>query len=76
MDDVISKLESMLAPRIELTVTGEGEVGQLFDVTVKGKHMRQIAGTKVINGSISIKEKCRITRNGKIVYSGIPYYQP
>ena len=76
MDDVISKLESLLAPRIELTVTGEGEVSQLFDVTVKGKRIRHIAGTKVINGSISIKEKCRITRNGRIVYSGIPYYQP
>jgi translation initiation factor IF-2 len=61
----------MLAPRIEITVTGEGEVSQVFDVTVKGKGKTQIAGAKVTNGSISIKEKCRITRNGKIVFSGI-----
>lgn len=71
IDDINSRLESMLAPRIEITVTGEGEVSQIFDITVKGKGKTHIAGAKVTNGSISIKEMCRITRNGKIVFSGI-----
>lgn len=64
----------MLASKIEITVTGEGEVSEVFDITVKGKGKTQIAGTKVTNGSISIKEKCRITRNGKIVFSGIYFH--
>lgn len=70
IDDVIARLESMLAPRIELTVTGEAEVIELFDVTIKGKK-KPIAGSKVHKGNISIKEKCRITRGGKIVYTGM-----
>jgi translation initiation factor IF-2 len=70
IEDVIARLESMLPPKIELTVTGEGEVSEIFDVTIKNKK-RPIAGTKVFNGVISLKEKCRVTRNGKIVYSGM-----
>ena len=70
IDDVIARLESMLAPKIEISVTGEAEVTEIFDVTIKGKK-KPVAGSKVFNGTISIKEKCRITRGGRIVYSGI-----
>lgn len=69
IDDVIARLESMLAPRLETTVTGEAEVSEVFDVTIKGKK-KPVAGSKVFNGTISIKEKCRIIRGGRIVYSG------
>jgi translation initiation factor IF-2 len=71
IDDVIARLESMLAPRIETSVTGEAQVSEIFDVTIKGKK-KPVAGSKVFNGTISIKEKCRITRGGKIVYTGRP----
>jgi len=64
----------MLAPKIELSVIGEAEIDQLFEVTAKGKK-KFIAGSKVFNGIISIKEKCRIVRNGKIVYSGITAFE-
>ena len=72
IDDVVLRLESMLAPMIELTVTGEAEVVQLFDIKKKQK-LKAIGGCKVFNGVISMKEKCRITRNGKIVFSGISF---
>ena len=64
----------MLTPIIELTVVGEAELIQLFDIKVKthtNKKEKQIGGCKVTNGYISLKEKCRITRNGRIVFTGI-----
>jgi translation initiation factor IF-2 len=70
IDDVIARLESLLAPKIEIRVVGEAEVSEIFMVTVKGKK-KPVGGSKVFNGAISMKDKCRITRNGKIVYSGI-----
>jgi len=70
IEDVISRLESQLKPKIEIRVAGEAEVSEIFMITIKGKK-KPIAGSKVFNGVISMKEKCRITRNGKIVYTGI-----
>lgn len=72
IDDVTARLESMLAPMIELTVTGEAEIVQLFDIALKGRKTKPIGGCKVFNGIISMSEKCRITRSGKIVFTGIP----
>ena len=70
IDDVVARLESMLAPMVELTVTGEAEIVQLFDIKVKVKQTKAIAGCKVFNGVISSKQQCRITRNGKIIFTG------
>ena len=70
IDDVVARLESMLAPMVELTVTGEAEIVQIFDIKLKGKQTKAIAGCKVFNGVISLKQKCRITRNGKIIFTG------
>jgi translation initiation factor IF-2 len=69
IDDVIARLETMLAPKIEISVTGEAEVTQVFDVTIKGKKT-PVGGSKVFNGTLSIKDKARIVRGGKIVYTG------
>ena len=71
IDDVVVRLESMLAPKIDLTVTGEAEVVHLFDIKLKKNKSKTIGGCKVFNGAISLKEKCRITRHGKIIFSGI-----
>lgn len=80
IDDVVAHLESLLTPIIELTVVGEAEIVQLFDIKVKNanahKKEKQIGGCKVINGTISLKEKCRITRNGRIVFTGIQSPSP
>jgi translation initiation factor IF-2 len=74
IDGVVTRLESMLAPLIEVTVVGEAEVVQLFDISLKGKKTKQVGGCKVFNGVISLKEKCRVTRVGKIIFTGMSVY--
>lgn len=74
IDDVIERLESMLAPRFDIKVTGEAEVVQLFDIKLK-KTTKPIGGCKIFNGIISRKEKCRITRQGKIIFTGMLLYK-
>jgi translation initiation factor IF-2 len=71
IDDITSRLESMLPPMIETRVTGEAEVRQLFEISSGSKGEKKVAGCLVFSGIISLKEQCRVTRGGKIIFTGI-----
>lgn len=71
IDDITNRLESMLAPMIETRVTGEAEVTQIFDISAGTKNEKKVGGCKVFSGIISRKEQCRVTRNGKIIFTGM-----
>ena len=61
----------MLTPIIETRVTGEAEVMQLFEISAGSKNEKKVAGCRVFNGIISRSEVCRVTRNGKIIFTGM-----
>jgi translation initiation factor IF-2 len=71
IDDITSRLESMLAPMIETRVTGEAEVKEVFEISSGSKGEKKVGGCRVFSGIISRKENCRVTRNGKIIFSGM-----
>jgi len=71
IDDITNRLESMLTPIIETRVTGEAEVMQLFEISAGSKNKKIVAGCRVSNGIISHQEQCRVTRNGKIIFTGM-----
>lgn len=68
-DIVKEKVEAALPPSVTQRVTGEAEIGKIFDVTVK-KQTIKIAGCKVTNGTISRSQQVRVIRNGETVYTG------
>lgn len=68
-DVVKEKVEAALPPLVTQRVTGEAEVGKMFDITVKKEKIR-IAGCKVTNGTISRSHQVRVLRNGETVYTG------
>jgi translation initiation factor IF-2 len=70
IDDVIARLEKKLTPKLEIKVVGEAKVVTIFNINIQGAKTKPVGGCKVSNGTIFLKEKCRVTRNGKIVYSG------
>ena len=69
-DDVRSLLEEKLPPNITTRVTGEAEIAQIFEITVKGRKKMPVAGCKVRNGLMSKGSKAKITREDKLVYNG------
>ena len=71
VDDVVARLEAMLAPRHELVVTGEAEVVEIFRIKIGRSKKKPIGGCKVLDGTITMRDKCRITRQGKIIYTGL-----
>ncbi len=65
-EDVKKALEGLLAPTISEQFVGLAEVREVFRVPKAGV----IAGCYVREGRVSRKDKVRLTRDGKQVYSG------
>lgn len=70
IDNVKLRMSEHLPPIITQRVTGEAEISQIFDITVKGRKTTSIAGCKVRNGVISRSKKVRVLRDKEITYDG------
>lgn len=65
-DDVKKALEGMLSPDISEKFVGEAEVRDVFKVPKIGS----IAGSYVRNGRFKRSDKVKLSRGGKIIYTG------
>ena len=67
-------VKTMLAERLPLLitqhVTGEADISQIFDINIKGRQTKTIAGCKIRNGVINRSSKVRVLRNKEVVYDG------
>ncbi|EPT06081.1 hypothetical protein FOMPIDRAFT_1110050 [Fomitopsis schrenkii] len=70
MDDVKGKVIELLPPIIERRVTGEANVLQLFDISLKAKQTMKVAGCRVTNGTVQRNKVARVIRDGECVYEG------
>ena len=64
--DIRKALEGLLAPTIKEQYVGAAEVRNLFRVPKVGV----IAGSYVKEGRVSRKDRIRLIRDGKVIYSG------
>ncbi|KAL3477873.1 hypothetical protein BJX99DRAFT_119691 [Aspergillus californicus] len=70
VDEVKDTLSEQLPPKITQRVTGEAEIGQVFEITLKGRNKTTIAGCKVRNGTINRARKVRVLRGQETLYDG------
>ncbi|KAE8375061.1 hypothetical protein BDV26DRAFT_268536 [Aspergillus bertholletiae] len=70
IDDVKAILSEQLPPSVSNRVTGEAEIGQIFEITLKGREKTAIAGCKVRNGIISKARKVRVIRGQETIFDG------
>lgn len=70
IDDVKADLSQHLAPNITQRVTGEAEIGQIFEITIKGREKMSIAGCRVRNGTVNKTRKIRVLRGDETIYDG------
>lgn len=61
-DEVKAVMSERLAPAINQKVTGEAEIVQPFNINLKARVFRKIAGSKVTNGSVALNSKVRVLR--------------
>ncbi|KAK7023967.1 translation initiation factor IF-2 [Favolaschia claudopus] len=70
MEDVRTRVIALLPTTTEYRVLGEAKVLELFQVTVKGKKLKTIAGSRVTNGLVEKSKLARVVRNGEVVFEG------
>ncbi|KAG1139755.1 hypothetical protein G6F37_009529 [Rhizopus arrhizus] len=70
LEDVKDKLGDMLPPIITTQVVGEASVLQIFDINIKGRETRPVAGCRVTNGAIHRNSKVRVVRDRETVWEG------
>ncbi len=66
IDDIKLALQGYLKPKIKEVLNGYAEVREIFKIPKIGA----IAGSYVLHGKISKKDKVRVVRDGKIIYEG------
>ncbi|KAL2821054.1 hypothetical protein BJX63DRAFT_254048 [Aspergillus granulosus] len=70
VDEVKDILSEQLPPRVTQRVTGEAEIGQIFEISLKKRAKTAIAGCKVRNGVINRTRKVRVLRGQETIYDG------
>ena len=70
MDEVRERVRELLPVIVETRVTGEAGVLQLFEITLKSKTTKKVAGCRVTNGLVERSKYARVVRSGKIIHEG------
>jgi translation initiation factor IF-2 len=70
LDDVKSSLCDMLPPIVTTQVNGEATILQIFQITVKGRETKPIAGCRITNGSVTRNGRVRVVRNKETIWEG------
>jgi translation initiation factor IF-2 len=71
MEEVKTRVIGLLPVIVESKVTGEAKILQLFQIQVKGKKLKTVAGSRVTNGLMEKNKLARVVRNGDIIFEGI-----
>lgn len=71
IDQVRARVINLLPPIFETKVTGEATVLQLFDIQLKAKQTRKVAGCRVINGIVDKSKIVRVVRDRATVFEGL-----
>ena len=75
-DEVKTLLEEKLPPLVISRVTGEAEVAEVFEISLKGKKKLPVAGCRVRNGVITKGSKVKVLRGKEVVYDGRSHHIP
>ena len=70
VDETRAILSEHLPPLVSTRVTGEAEISDVFEISLKRKQKALIAGCKVRNGVVARGGKVRVLREHKVIYDG------
>ncbi|KAG5638157.1 hypothetical protein H0H81_001542 [Sphagnurus paluster] len=70
METVKDRVISLLPVVVETRVTGEAVILQLFDIQLKAKQTKKVAGCRVTNGLVEKGKFARLLRHGTTIHDG------
>lgn len=71
MDEMKARVIALLPPIIERKVTGEANVQEVFDITLKRRQTIKVAGCRVFNGLVEKAKSARVVRDGVAIHHGM-----
>lgn len=71
IEEVTNRVVDLLPPIIDSRVVGEGNILQVFQITVKGRQTKAVAGLRITNGAFVRSARVRVLREKEILYSGM-----
>jgi len=70
MEDIKDRVIALLPVIIETRVTGEATVLQLFEIQLKAKQTKKVAGCRVTNGLVEKTKFAKVIRDGTVMHEG------
>lgn len=70
IEEVSERVLALLPPLIDSRVTGEGSILQVFNITIKGRQTKPIAGCRVSNGNFTRSARVRVLRDKAVIFTG------
>jgi translation initiation factor IF-2 len=70
VDDVRNALSDLLPMTVTHRVSGEADILQMFQINIKKRVYRNIAGCRVRNGAVRKGSMVKVLRKGKVVHIG------
>ncbi|KAG9293359.1 hypothetical protein G9A89_007605 [Geosiphon pyriformis] len=71
LDEVKIRMSELLPPILQTHVTGEATILQIFQLNVKGRETKPVAGCRVINGKVLKNQKVKIFRKDQEIWEGM-----
>lgn len=71
IEDAKRVLSDRLSPTVITKVNGEADIEALFNIKVKSKVFKPVAGCKVKTGIITRNSKARVIRDGETIFEGM-----
>ncbi|KAH8587414.1 hypothetical protein B0O99DRAFT_526849 [Bisporella sp. PMI_857] len=71
VDDVKAELSKHLKPLVTQRVLGEAEIAQVFDINIKRRKQKPVAGCKIRNGTVSRNARVRVLRKNEKIFDGL-----
>ena len=70
VEDVKDRLADALPPLVVKKVVAEADVLQIFQINIRARIYKNIAGCRITNGVVKRGGKARVIRDGEVVYEG------
>ncbi|KLT45981.1 initiation factor 2 [Cutaneotrichosporon oleaginosum] len=71
IENVRGRVAALLPPRTETRVIGEATVSMIFPLKSGRKVVKNIAGCKVMNGTVAKADRVRVLRDREVVFEGM-----
>ncbi|KAI0035723.1 hypothetical protein K488DRAFT_76427 [Vararia minispora EC-137] len=70
IDEIRARVTDLLPQQYGKKVTGEATVLEIFDIHLRAKQTKKVAGCRITNGVVQRGKNVQVVRNGEVIFEG------